>query len=137
MPALPSCVIEPLWVQFAAPLPPRTDTHPWGCHRPRIPDWVVFDKLLQVLVWGIAYDRIVGLELDDVTVDGCLVKAPCGGQAAGRSPVDRGKQGTKRSLLTDGRGSRWAAWPLRPTATARRCCGRRWRSWPVRGVVRH
>ena len=27
--------------------------------------------------------------------------APCGGEAAGRSPVDRGKQGTKRSLVVD------------------------------------
>lgn len=43
----------------------------------------------------------MGLELENVTVDGCLVKAPCGGEAAGPSPVDRGKQGTKRSLLTD------------------------------------
>ncbi len=31
-------------------------------------------------------------------------QAPCGGEAAGRSPVDRGKQGTKRSLLVDGAG---------------------------------
>lgn len=51
-----------------------------------------------------AYDRMVGLELEDITVDGCIVKAPCGGDAAGRSPVDRGKQGTKRSLLTDAGG---------------------------------
>src|SRR5699024_5982334 len=50
------------------------------------------------------YDRIVGLELDNVTIDGCLIKAPCGGEAAGKSPVDRGKQGTKRSLMTDGTG---------------------------------
>ena len=48
-----------------------------------------------------AYGRIVGLRLGDVIVDGCIVKAPCGAQAAGKSPVDRGKQGTKRSLLTD------------------------------------
>lgn len=45
-----------------------------------------------------AYDRIVGLELEDV----CIVKAPCGGEIAGRSPVDRGKQGTKRLVITDG-----------------------------------
>ena len=51
-----------------------------------------------------AYDRIVGLDLVDVAVDGCIVKAPCGGEAAGKSPVDRGKQGTKRSLLVDGTG---------------------------------
>ena len=37
-------------------------------------------------------------------VDGCIVKAPCGGEAAGKSPVDRGKQGTKRSVLVDGSG---------------------------------
>lgn len=35
---------------------------------------------------------------------GCIVKAPCGGEASGRSPVDRGKQGTERSLMTDGTG---------------------------------
>lgn len=141
MPALPSSVIDPLWDQFSALLPERTMSHPWGCHRPRIPDRVVFDKLIQVLVLGAAYDRIadvscsattirrrrdewidaevfgtleqlcldaydkiVGLDLNDLSVDGCLVKAPCGGEAAGRSPVDRGKQGTKRSLLTDATG---------------------------------
>ena len=51
-----------------------------------------------------AYDQIVGLDLADVTVDGCIAKAPCGGEAAGKSPVDRGKQGMKRSLLIDGAG---------------------------------
>lgn len=48
------------------------------------------------------YDRMIGLDLDDVAVDGCLTKAPGGGEVAGRSPVDRGKQGLKRSVLTDG-----------------------------------
>jgi transposase len=141
VPALPSSLINPLWDQFSALLPERIVSHPWGCHRPRISDRLVFDKLIQVLVLGAAYeriadstcsattirrrrdewihagvferleqlcleayDRIVGLELEDVTVDGCIVKAPCGGEAAGKSPVDRGKQGTKRSLLTDRRG---------------------------------
>lgn len=50
------------------------------------------------------YDRIIGLDLDDVVVDGCITKAPCGGEKAGRSPVDRGKLGLKRSTLTDGTG---------------------------------
>ena len=141
MPALPSCVIDPLWDQFAALLPERKVVHPLGCHRPRIPDRIVFDKLVQVLVLGAsyekiadstcsattirdrrdewvdagvfdrleqlcleAYDRVVGLELADISVDGCVVKAPCGGEASGKSPVDRGKQGTKRSLLVDGAG---------------------------------
>lgn len=50
------------------------------------------------------YDRMIGIELDDVVVDGCITKAPGGGEKAGRSPVDRGKQGLKRSTLSDGAG---------------------------------
>lgn len=51
-----------------------------------------------------AYDRLLGLDLEDLAVDGCLTKAPSGGEVAGRSPVDRGKQGLKRSVVTDGGG---------------------------------
>ena len=32
MPALPSSVLEPLWVQIAALLPTRPDSHPLGGH---------------------------------------------------------------------------------------------------------
>src|SRR4051812_32500004 len=49
------------------------------------------------------YDRIVGLVLDQIAVDGSITKAPGGGAAAGRSPVDRGKQGLQRSGMTDSR----------------------------------
>lgn len=144
MPAVPSWLLEPLWDQFSALLPdrPRYDpAHPLGCHRPRVADRIVFEKLLQVLRFGCsyasiadcscgattlrerrdewieagifaelnrivrdAYDRIVGLLMEDLLVDGCTAKAPGGGQVAGRSPVDRGKLGFKRSLLTDGKG---------------------------------
>lgn len=51
-----------------------------------------------------AYDRMLGLELADIAVDGCITKAPCGGDVAGRSPVDRGKQGLKRSTVVDANG---------------------------------
>jgi transposase len=50
------------------------------------------------------YDRLIGLDLTAVCVDGCITKASRGGEKAGRSPVDRGKQGRKRSLLTDAAG---------------------------------
>ena len=47
MPALPPYIIEPVWQRFLALLPPReTDRHPLGCHRPRVPDRVVFEKLV-------------------------------------------------------------------------------------------
>ena len=45
-----------------------------------------------------AYDRFLGLELTDLAVDCCITKAPCGGEMAGRSPVDRGKGGIARSV---------------------------------------
>ena len=58
MPVLPCWITEPLWDQFAALLPEHVDRHPLGCHRRRIPDRIIFDKLMQVLVFGAAYERI-------------------------------------------------------------------------------
>lgn len=37
-------------------------------------------------------------------MDGAMTKAPLGGEATGANPTDRGKKGTKRSLLTEGNG---------------------------------
>jgi transposase len=144
VPVLPSWLSEPLWDQFAALVPGRPTydpSHPLGCHRTRVSDRIVFDKLLQVLRFGCSYqgiadttcsattlrdrrdewielgiftrlkqialemyDRIVGLILGDIAVDGCITKSPCGGEVSGRSPVDRGKQGMKRSSMVDGDG---------------------------------
>lgn len=144
MPVLPVCLLEPVWEQFAALVPERpvvAPGHPLGCHRPRVPDRVVFEHVVAALVHGSGYeriaspgcsdrtirrrvkewaglglmerlhalaleqyDRLIGLELEHVCADGCITKAPGGGQTAGRSPVDRGKQGLKRSTVTDGAG---------------------------------
>jgi hypothetical protein len=52
VPALQPYIIEPIWQQFRVLLPERKTNHPLGCHRPRIPDRVVFEKLIQVLVFG-------------------------------------------------------------------------------------
>jgi len=73
--------------------------------RRRLKEWAAAGLSEQVHTLALrAYDRMIGLELDDLAVDGCLTKAPGGGDAAGRSPVDRGKQGLKRSVVTDGAG---------------------------------
>jgi transposase len=141
VPALSPYIIDPIWEQFEALLPERDVDHPLGCHNPRIPDRVVFEKLVEVLVFGCAYeriadrscsattlrrrrdewidagvmerlrgmvldayDRMIGLDLSDVAVDCCITKAPCGGEKAGRSPVDRGKRGIKRSMVVDAEG---------------------------------
>lgn len=141
MPAIPPYLIEPIFEQFCALLPEHETDHPLGCHRSRIADWVVFEKLVQILVFGCAYqriadascsestlrrrrdewigmgvmerlreicleayDRLIGLELSEVAVDGCITKAPCGGEKAGKSPVDRGKMGLERSVAVDASG---------------------------------
>jgi transposase len=141
VPALEPYLIEPIFEQFRALLPQRKTDHPLGCHRSRIPERVVFEKLVQVLVFGCAYgriadascsestlrrrrdewielgvmerlrhicldayDRYIGLELSEVAVDCCITKAPCGGEKAGKSPVDRGKRGIKRSMAVDAKG---------------------------------
>jgi transposase len=68
VPALPPYIIEPIWEQFRALLPEREVNHPLGCHRSRIPDWVVFDKLVQILVFGCAYRRIADQECSATTL---------------------------------------------------------------------
>lgn len=50
------------------------------------------------------YDRMIGLDFAELAVDGCITKAPGAGETRGRSPVDRGKQGLKRSTVTDAAG---------------------------------
>jgi len=39
-----------------------------------------------------------------LAMDEARTKAPLGGKKAGKNPTDRGKIGTKRSVLTDGSG---------------------------------
>ena len=50
------------------------------------------------------FDQIIGLDVSNQYVDGCITKAPYGGDCTGRNPTDRGKQGTKRSVLVEGNG---------------------------------
>lgn len=50
------------------------------------------------------YDELIGVQWEWQSVDGAMTKAPFGHAATGKNPTDRGKQGVKRSLLTDGAG---------------------------------
>ena len=127
MPALPVCLVESVWQQFAALLPERpavAPTHPLVCHRPRVPDRVVFEHVVAALVhgsgderiaspgcsdrtirrrvreWaeaGLAEalyalaveqdDRMIGLDLDDLAVDGCITKHQGPPRGRERGPV--------------------------------------------------
>ena len=73
--------------------------------RARRDEWVaagVFDQLRAHALH--AYDRIIGLDLSEVAIDGSLHKAPCGGEGTGPNPTDRGKLGWKWSIATDANG---------------------------------
>ena len=141
MRALEPEVVDVLFATVEPLLPPPDETHPLGCHRPRVPDRLCFWGILVRLVTGsswtdieailghavsdttlrsrrdewiaggvfealatealAAYDRIIGLDLDVVALDGSIHKAPCGGEGTGKSPVDRGKLGWKWSVAVD------------------------------------
>ena len=68
MPALEPYIIEPIWEQFQALLPEREIDHPLGCHKPRIPDRLVFEKLVQILVFGCADWRIADESCSESTL---------------------------------------------------------------------
>lgn len=73
--------------------------------RARRDEWIdagVFEELkTQALA---AFDRIVGLDLEDVALDGSLHKAPYGGEGTGPNPTDRGKLGWKWSVASERHG---------------------------------
>jgi transposase len=73
--------------------------------RRRRDEWTaagVFKRVRDEALAG--YDRIVGLDLSEVAVDGSQHKAPFGGEGTGPNPTDRGKSGWKWSIATDRNG---------------------------------
>ncbi|MCX4745859.1 IS5/IS1182 family transposase [Kitasatospora sp. NBC_01287] len=80
--------------------------------RRRRDEWIAagVTETLRLLVLA-ACDRMIGLELDQLSADGCIAKAPSGGECAGKSPVDRAKRSIKRSQLADGQGIPLVTYP--------------------------
>jgi transposase len=137
-------VVDVIWRTVEPQLPQQVETHPLGCHRPRVPGRVCFRGILIRLVTGsswvdieaildrqvsdttlrarrdewieagvfdaletealAAFDRIGGLDLDDVAVDGSLHKAPYGGEGTRPNPTDRAKLGWKWSVASERHG---------------------------------
>lgn len=79
--------------------------------RGRRDEWIaagVFDALIAEAL--AAYDRIIELDLSEVSLDGSQHKAPCGGEGTGPNPTDRGRSGWKWSIIAgaDGIPFGWA-----------------------------
>jgi putative transposase len=87
------------WKAIPPSLAPGSTAHQY------FQQWVddgVFDDLWQMSLRE--YDDLVGLDWTWQSVDGAMTKAPLGGEATGKNPTDRGKLGTKRSLMTEAAG---------------------------------
>jgi len=70
--------------------------------RTRRDEWIaagVFDQIHNEAL--AAFDKIIGLDLTEVSIDGSLHKAPYGGEGTGRNPTDRAKLGWKWSVGVD------------------------------------
>jgi transposase len=142
--ALDPEVVDAIWQTIEPLLPQPDNSHPLGCHNPRVCDRLCFRGILIRLVSGSSwtdieaildfevsdttlrrrrdewinagvfteletqaragYDRIIGLELDHVAIDGSIHKAPYGGEGTGKNPTDRAKLGWKWSLAVEAKG---------------------------------
>src|SRR3954468_18535941 len=71
VPAVPPCILDPLREEFLALIPARVDRHPLGCHRRRIDDRVVFEKLVAGLPGGrvVLPEPLGPAQAEDPTVD--------------------------------------------------------------------
>jgi transposase len=73
--------------------------------RRRRDEWVAAGAFAYLVEEAIcAFDKVIGLDFSDVSIDGSLHKAPAGGEGTGPNPTDRGKTGWKWSLATDTNG---------------------------------
>jgi len=73
--------------------------------RRRRDEWVAVGAFQHLVEEAInAFDKVIGLDLSEVSVDGSLHKAPMGGEGTGPNPTDRGKTGWKWSIATDTNG---------------------------------
>ena len=94
--------------------------------RARRDEWLdagVFDAVVAEALAG--YDRIVGLDLSEVSVDGSQHKAPSGGEGTGKTPATGPNQagsGPSQPMPTV---SRWVGPQMGPTVTTASCCHRR------------
>src|SRR4030081_454667 len=63
--------MDPLWAELEALLGSRpvfSPTHPWGCHRRRIPDRGVREYIVEAMVHGSGYEIIASRGCSDRTI---------------------------------------------------------------------
>jgi putative transposase len=79
--------------------------HPSSAYR-RFREWAAAGVFREFWRQGLlAYAALAGINWEWLAMDGAMGKAPLGGLWTGPNPTDRARRGTKKSLLTDGRGA--------------------------------
>lgn len=104
MPALRSPLIEPVWDQLSALLPGRpvvAPTPPLGCHRPRIPDRVVFDHIIAAVVHRSGSERVASPGCSDRTIRRRLQKWATAGLTETLHPLAPQQSGRMIGLELD------------------------------------
>ena len=87
------------WDQLPERYGPKSTVHDW------FQRWAaagIFERIWAVLV--AECDELGGVQWEWQPADAMLGKARFGGKKTGKNPTDRGKKGTKKSLVTDGDG---------------------------------
>ena len=70
--------------------------------RTRRDEWIHAGVFEQIHTEALAaFDKIIGLDLSEVSIDGSIHKAPYGGEGTGPNPTDRAKLGWKWSVGVD------------------------------------
>lgn len=73
--------------------------------RRRFADYIRLGIAAELFAQALAgFEKLIGLAEDDLAADGSKSKAPCGGEVAGPSGVDRGKLGINTHVLIEGHG---------------------------------
>lgn len=114
MPAVPSCLIDPLFAELDALLGAQLEfsaTHPWGCHRRRISHRVVFEHIVAAMVHGSGYEIVASVGCSDRTIRRRLKEWATKG--LGQKLHQLALAAYERSS-----GWSWATWP--PTAVSRK-----------------
>src|SRR5664280_3259516 len=100
--------------------------------RNRRTEWLkagVFNKLVEESIAG--YDKIIGLDLSEVAVDGSLHKAPCGEKEPAPTPQTGPRSAGSGPSPPTCSGSRSAGLSTAPTATTASCSHRRCKPSPT------
>lgn len=68
MATLEADFLNPLWAAIEPLFPVPVDTHPFGGHRPRVSNRVVFERILEVVINGLSYRRAGNAECSASTI---------------------------------------------------------------------